>query len=97
VIAAYRESQRPRPPEPPRFAPAPGPCRCGGAVSANSYVGEGQCVGCGAWWKFDFAAGAWNLDEPGDANRVRAGPEPPGEGRGGTAAESPRPSVAAHA
>ena len=54
VVAAYRESLRPKPKPRRTFAtPAP-PCECGGELKANLHLGEGACLACGSWYKFDF-------------------------------------------
>lgn len=60
VVAAFRAQIRDGPrddsdPEPPE-------CSCGGEIKADRWGGEGRCLECGAWWRYERQAGEWRRE-----------------------------------
>lgn len=47
----------------PKKAAPPGNCKCGGQIRYMPTEGEGRCLTCGTWWKYDYKAKAWRKGE----------------------------------
>lgn len=63
VIADFNASRSPAPSPPAeRLAPAPGPCDCKGTIRWENSLGEGKCLECGAWWRYDWTWELWKKD-----------------------------------
>ena len=61
---AFRAEWEASKPHPPRndALPEPPTCTCGGEIKADRWGGDGRCLGCGSWWRYDRASGAWAMD-----------------------------------
>ena len=60
VIAEW-EALKPKPPRNDAL-PEPPSCTCGGEIKADRWGGDGRCLKCGSWWRYDRESGAWAMD-----------------------------------
>lgn len=60
-IRARFEASKPKPPRNDAY-PEPGPCpKCGGSIKADRWDGEGRCLACGTWVKYDSDFENWEI------------------------------------